>query len=267
MTRRPFDLSKTDVNLLACISRLLRVPDHRCRVVAVGVVALLLSTARGATAQSQRRCLPPDSLTSVVRTEAVGLVSAANAEEARFAFRLPAGSATYVSIVQNDSVCAAVVGAFETVTRRVFSDSFVVVRIFDAAPFYLIAPLRDVPTSHYLIGPRFEIAGVVGAMDNVPGDDGTDSPPSDLHIVDARDGRVELAWSSSATHVTRYRLQRAVGSGRFQFVEEALPGTARSAVDSGVLAATTYRYRVVAYGSIPTGRMSNEVAVILPLKR
>lgn len=211
----------------------------------------------------RRACLPPDSLTSVVQAQAIRLVSTADAGEARTAFGLPAGTAADVSIVQNDSVCAAVVGGFETTTRRVFADSFVVVRIFEAAPFYLIAPLRGVPTPHYLLGPQSRFAGILGAVDNTPSSDLNSSPPPDLHTTAALDGLVELAWTSTATVVSGYRLQRATGSGQFRFVGGVLPGSARSAVDTSAHPGAPYRYRLAEWRSGPTAILSNDVTVTI----
>jgi hypothetical protein len=87
--------------------------------------------------------------------------------------------------------------------------------------------------------------------------------PSNLHLTSANDGRAELAWTSSATDVTSYRLQRAVDGGPYVFAGGMLAKTARSATDTAAQNGHTYRYRIVAYRSVTGVATSNVVTVTL----
>jgi hypothetical protein len=90
--------------------------------------------------------------------------------------------------------------------------------------------------------------------------------PADLHPTTALDGQVQLAWTTSATDVISYRLQRAAGSGPYAFAGSTLPGTTRSATDTTAHDGNTYSYRLVAYRSAADSGFSNVVSVTLDLR-
>lgn len=69
--------------------------------------------------------------------------------------------------------------------------------------------------------------------------------PSGVHSMGTTSSSVDLMWGASSddTGVVSYRVERATGSGAFAQVAQ-VTGTSR--VDTGLAAATAYRYRVLA---------------------
>ncbi len=72
--------------------------------------------------------------------------------------------------------------------------------------------------------------------------------------------RVLLAWSYSATIVDSFQVEKRIGQNGYQ-VLATLSDTARSYIDSGLVASTTYAYRVRAFNISGASAFSNEAGV------
>ena len=131
------------------------------------VVCLLTSVvAPAARAQTTHDCLPPnspDSTAQVLSREAVSLLSEASSSSLRLKHSIPTGSAADVSIVQDNAVCNAAMSAFEARTGKQFPESFVIVRMGQSTPFYLMTRRRDgaLGTS-YLLDAQFTLLDMIG---------------------------------------------------------------------------------------------------------
>lgn len=60
----------------------------------------------------------------------------------RSEYGIPTGSASDVSIVQDDTVCDSAMKSFEQLSGKTFAESFVLIRIGPATPFFLAAKAR-----------------------------------------------------------------------------------------------------------------------------
>ena len=131
-------------------------------------VALSCLSFRVASAQATHDCLSstlPDSTAQAISREAVSIAADSAWAELRQQHGIPLGTAADVSIVQDNAVCASAMAAFEATTNRQFPESFVIVRIGRAAPFfYLMTPRREgALTNRYLLDGKFALLGVIGS--------------------------------------------------------------------------------------------------------
>jgi hypothetical protein len=236
----------------------------RFRLLGVAVLLLECGGTSIAAGQQAYRCLAPVPIDSVLRNAAVAILVNANRAGLRAAYGIPSGSASDVSMVQDDSTCSAAMAGFSAVSARVFTEPFVVARLGSSTPFYLMA-LRQtgLPNTKFLLDSHFTVLMSIGGSDGPPPPPGiVMSGPTDLRVTNASGGGVALAWSWTTPGVSSFTLQRASPTGYFADLGAPLPGTARSAVDTTANADVTYRYRVVArYGSVADGWSSNSVAV------
>jgi hypothetical protein len=130
--------------------------------------AILVSaaSASSATAQASHNCLPPNSPDSTAQAlvrEAISILSETTWSEARSQNAIPTGTAADVSIVQDNVVCNAAMSAFEARTGRQFPESFVIVRMGQASPFYLMTPRREgALTTRYVLDSAFTLRDMIG---------------------------------------------------------------------------------------------------------
>lgn len=75
--------------------------------------------------------------------------------------------------------------------------------------------------------------------------------------------KVNLTWKDNATNEKGFRIERAAGTGAFSAVATVGPNVT-SYSDSGVSAATTYRYRVIAFNVSGDSPPSNTATVTIP---
>lgn len=122
--------------------------------------------APAASAQASHDCLlpnSPDSTAQVLVREAISIVSESAWSETRSSNGIPKGTAADVSIVQDNAVCNAAMSAFEARTGKQFPESFVIVRMGQSSPFYLMTPRRDgALTTRYLIDSTFTLLEMIG---------------------------------------------------------------------------------------------------------
>jgi hypothetical protein len=173
---------------------------------------------------------------------------------------------TLITVVTDSATCALALPAFNTTVE--LADSAVTeVEVIRVGSVYVVShPL--VRSGEWIF--RYIFNSAFGFIDSYFNNGMLVVPPpppvitpSDLHPTTALDGQVQLAWTTSATDVTSYRLQRATGSAPYAFAGGTLPGTARSAIDTTAQSGNTYRYRLVAYRSAVDSGFSNVVTVTL----
>lgn len=87
--------------------------------------------------------------------------------------------------------------------------------------------------------------------------------PSQLQASAATSERIELAWRDNSDNETGFVLQRAANGGSFAD-RASLSANTQSFADSGLVAGTTYSYRVRAWNSAGNSSFSNTVSVIAP---
>jgi glucose/arabinose dehydrogenase len=82
--------------------------------------------------------------------------------------------------------------------------------------------------------------------------------PSNLRASPVSGLQINLTWSDNATTETGFKIERCTGSGCTNFVEVGSVGTnVTSYADTGLIAKTTYRYRVRAYHNTYYSAYSN----------
>lgn len=121
-------------------------------------------------------------------------------------------------------------------------------------------------------GPRPETKDQpAGGAPPTPGKSSKDSP-SELQIVHAAPGRIELKWKDNAEGEVAFIIQKSRGEPDLEFQNAiGLPGeNLTSGIDSDVKPGVTYRYRLYAIRSTPNGPegtgVSNVVKVTVPEK-
>jgi hypothetical protein len=143
-------------------------PQRTRRLLELFAVAILMSSAGApsASAQASHNCLPPkspDSTAPALVREAISILSETTWSEVRSSNAIPTGTAADVSIVQDNAVCNAAMSAFEARTGKQFSESFVIVRMGQSSPFYLMTPRRDgALTTRYLLDSTFTLIDMIG---------------------------------------------------------------------------------------------------------
>lgn len=129
-------------------------------------LAIACIAAASLQAQATRACLSPtlpDSTAPVVKREAVGILTEPAWSEMRTEHGIPAGSASDVSIVQDNAVCGAAMTAFEAFTGKSYPETFVIVRIGTSSPVYLMTPRREGALStRYLLNAQYALIDLLG---------------------------------------------------------------------------------------------------------
>jgi hypothetical protein len=107
----------------------------------------------------------PDSTAPVIMREAISILADTSWQEMRTEHGIPAGSASDVSVVQNNAVCNAAMTVFEALTDRHFTEGFVIVRMGRSAPyFYLMTPRRPgALRTRYLLDSGFKVIDLIGS--------------------------------------------------------------------------------------------------------
>jgi PKD repeat protein len=87
---------------------------------------------------------------------------------------------------------------------------------------------------------------------------GPPAAPTNLAATAPTRSSIDLTWTNRTTDQTEIRIERCKGSGCTNFVQvAALAGTATTFSNSGLLARTTYRYRVRAHNALGDSSYSN----------
>jgi len=87
---------------------------------------------------------------------------------------------------------------------------------------------------------------------------GPPTAPKNLAATTLTRSAIGLTWTNTTADQTELRIERCQGSGCTNFVQIAsLAGTATSFTNSGLLARTTYRYRVRAHNALGDSSYSN----------
>jgi len=90
---------------------------------------------------------------------------------------------------------------------------------------------------------------------------GTPTAPSSLTSSTHTTKTVTLGWTDNSTNEDNFILQRAVGSVLVFATVATLPAGTTSYVDTGLIPATTYSYRVAAQNAVARSAYSNTLAV------
>jgi subtilisin family serine protease len=77
--------------------------------------------------------------------------------------------------------------------------------------------------------------------------------PSGLTATGVTTSTVSLSWADNAFDESGYTIQRSTDGSNWSNLNTSLPSDSNSYVDSGLAAATTYYYRVIAYRNEPAG--------------
>jgi hypothetical protein len=86
-------------------------------------------------------------------------------------------------------------------------------------------------------------------------------PPSSLTGQALSKSQIGLSWTNNSANQDGVRIERCSGSNCTNFAEIAtVAGTSTTFVNSGLAAATTYRYRVRAYNAVGISQYSNIAA-------
>jgi hypothetical protein len=129
-------------------------------------IVVSAASASPATAQASHNCLPsnsPDSTAQALVREAISILSETTWSEVRSQNAIPTGTAADVSIVQDNAVCNAAMSAFEARTGKQFPESFVIVRMGQSSPFYLITPRREgALTTRYILDSTYTLLDLIG---------------------------------------------------------------------------------------------------------
>ena len=87
---------------------------------------------------------------------------------------------------------------------------------------------------------------------------GAPAVPSSLAAAGASSSQINLTWTDSATNESGFRIERCSGAGCSSFAEIATVGAnVTTYQNTGLLAATSYSYRVRAYNQSATSGYSN----------
>ncbi|OJJ20261.1 hypothetical protein BKI52_17495 [marine bacterium AO1-C] len=89
------------------------------------------------------------------------------------------------------------------------------------------------------------------------GNDTTPAAPTGLSVSAVSDFQINLTWNDNSDNEQGFYIERATGSGAFTQIASVASGVT-SYSNSGLLASTTYRYRVRAYNSVGNSDYSNE---------
>ena len=129
--------------------------------------AITCATVTSAGAQTTHNCLSPslpDSTAPTVAREAISILTEPTWSGTRARYAIPLGSASEVSIVQDNAVCNAVMSAFESFTGNRYAEAFVIVRIGTSSPFYLMTRRREGALGNtYLLNALYAVIGVIGS--------------------------------------------------------------------------------------------------------
>ena len=88
--------------------------------------------------------------------------------------------------------------------------------------------------------------------------DAAPAAPSNLAAVVVSSSQINLTWTDTATNESGFRIERCSGSGCTSFAEIATVGAnVTSYQNTGLLASTSYSYRVRAYNQSGTSAYSN----------
>ena len=86
--------------------------------------------------------------------------------------------------------------------------------------------------------------------------------PSGLTATALTRGSIGLSWTNGSTSQTEVRIERCRGAGCTNFTQvAAVAGTATTFVDTGLIARTTYRYRVRSHNALGDSPYSNIASV------
>jgi hypothetical protein len=86
------------------------------------------------------------------------------------------------------------------------------------------------------------------------------SAPNNLNVEFKNNNQVALNWTDNSTNETGFRIERKSGTSNYSTVG-SVSGNVSTYADMGIVANTTYTYRVVAYNSVGNSSYSNEVVV------
>ncbi len=107
--------------------------------------------------------------------------------------------------------------------------------------------------------PSNTFSGTTRASNTVP-----DAPTGLMEVVQNQN-QIDLTWtaplSNGGSPITGYRIERATGTGGnfMDLVADTMDPATTSYVNTGLMAATTYRYRVSTINALGTGAASNTV--------
>ncbi len=110
--------------------------------------------------------------------------------------------------------------------------------------------------------PSNTFSGTTRASNTVP-----DAPTGLMEVVQGRN-QIDLTWtapfSNGGSPITGYRIERATGTGGnfMDLVADTMDPATTSYNDTGLMAATTYRYRVSTINALGTGAASNTVTAM-----
>jgi hypothetical protein len=124
------------------------------------VVLLSTTLPTVASAQATRPCVAFDSTASALSRLAVTLVSDTSSgfRDVRSAHGVPPGTVADVAFVQDNAVCEAATASLESKGWPHQSEAFVVVRIGQANPFYLVTKrTTSVMGTVYLMDSQFVV--------------------------------------------------------------------------------------------------------------
>jgi hypothetical protein len=87
--------------------------------------------------------------------------------------------------------------------------------------------------------------------------------PTNLRATAVNDARVDLVWNDPSSRETGFEVERSVNGGAYSLLTSPA-ANAVSATDSGVVAETTYSYRIRSVGSGGSSSWSNVATVTTP---
>jgi hypothetical protein len=131
----------------------------------VVLVAWLLALPVKANAQALRTCQPPDSASALLTRVAIDIVSDTSAygRRLRTASGVPVGTASDVTLVQDDSTCEAATAGIELAGGKHLTEAVIVVRMGQTSPFYLVTAHTQIGYRNmYVLNDLFQIVTLLG---------------------------------------------------------------------------------------------------------
>ena len=212
-------------------------------------------------------------LAPALRAQSVCLVATPKARQSityflRDSSELPWRQARGISATQVDDLRPLSDASDAAMCRRIDSTQIARPAYYFQAGAYIIASnsrdLAEDPVAGTITvgeGPRIFVFDSLGRYIHAPGQD--DGAPVDLATSRITSDLVAFKWTPLSQAVTRYQLQRAVGTGAFSNIGAPLAESVSSTTDASVTTGVAYRYRLATTSKDGVDWQSNTLNVTI----